>query len=409
MLKTIFKISTALVMMAAPVGAQPQIALPPDEPKPAITRPPELQLQRETPVEAALAAPTPGANTAIGGYGEIVLNAPVEGERGTVVDVRRLVLYVGHNFTESLRVYTELEIEHAVSSATDQGEVEVEQAFVDYLVRRWVNLRAGLVIMPVGIINVYHEPPTFLGADRPETDTRIIPSTWREVGGGLFGAFGPLRYQLYVVTAFAASKDGAPGFDSEGLREGHQEGQLARAHDWGGVLRLDLTPWAPLTIGASGYYSHNAQGDQALGTAPVGIVEGDVRFEWKGMHARAEYANVWIGDADKISAANSTSVASQLRGGYIELGYNVLHPFKTRFDSSLIAFGRYERTDTQAELPPGVPRAPDKDRQVMTFGLSFRPIAEVALKVDYQRFWVDAGLPSADSWDQVNAALAWMF
>src|SRR4029077_5408389 len=80
------------------------------------------------------------------------------------------------------RFYSEVEVEHAISSAEDAGEVEIEQAYLDGLVSRRFNLRAGLLLMPVGIINVYHEPPTFNGVDRPEVDTLIIPSTWREPG-----------------------------------------------------------------------------------------------------------------------------------------------------------------------------------------------------------------------------------
>ena len=123
--------------------------------------------------------------TAVGGYGELTLNAPSNAP--AVVDLRRFVLFVGHNFTDRIRFYSEVEVEHAVSSAEDAGEVEIEQAYLDGLLSRRLNLRAGLILMPVGIINVYHEPPTFNGVDRPEVDTLIIPSTWREPGFGIFG------------------------------------------------------------------------------------------------------------------------------------------------------------------------------------------------------------------------------
>ncbi len=87
--------------------------------------------------------------------------------------MRRIVLYVGHNFTERLRLYTEFELEHAVTSASDKGEFEIEQAFLDYLAWKPLNFRAGIVIIPMGIINIYHEPPTFNGVDRPETKCKL--------------------------------------------------------------------------------------------------------------------------------------------------------------------------------------------------------------------------------------------
>src|SRR4029077_4447862 len=124
---------------------------------------------------------------------------------------------------------------HAISSADDQGEVEIEQAYLDGLFGRRLNLRGGLIIMPVGIINVYHEPPTFNGVDRPEVDVLIIPSTWREPGFGIFCELATgLTYQLYLVNGFNAN-----GFTAEtGVADGHQEAQLAAARDFGGVLRL---------------------------------------------------------------------------------------------------------------------------------------------------------------------------
>jgi|SRR5579871_5457922 len=402
-----------LLFLALPstASAQPDISLPPEEqPKPAIPKPSAIALPRESQIEVPLDAPAQ-SGTAIGGYGEIVLNAPF-GEvppalDGTTADVRRLVLYVGHNFNERLRLYTEIEIEHAVSSASDRGEVEVEQAFVDYVAWRPFNLRAGLIVMPVGIVNVYHEPPTFNGVDRPDTDLRVIPSTWREIGAGAFGAIGPLRYQAYAVTGFAAR-----GFTVEGLRDGHQEGQLARAHDWGVVARVDWTPFAGADVGASFYRCNSSQGDPGIASdVPVTIVEADARLAWRGLHARAELANVWIVGTQALNAVvfptgNEADgpVARQLRGGYLELGYDLLHPFRLRGNPSLVAFGRYERTDTQAEVLDRAP-SPGRDRQAFTVGLTLRPIAEIAVKVDYQRRTAD---PSS-AWNQINVGLGFMY
>jgi hypothetical protein len=424
-----------IALVAVPVRAQPTIELPREEqPRQGIPRPAALQLQRETQIEVPLEQQAT-TGTAIGGYGELTLNSPSNGD--TVVDMRRLVLYFGHNFTPKLRFYGELEIEHAVTSSADQGEVEVEQAFLDYLAWRPLNLRAGVIIMPVGIINIYHEPPTFNGVDRPDTDVLVIPSTWREPGAGIFGELKGLRYQLYVVNGFNAKGFTAAG----GLHEGHQEAQLALGHDWGVVARADY-PFPMLyrfgvsaDLGASFYYSHADQGQAMFkgsqgDDVPVTLAEGDLRLKWRGAELRAELAEVWIGGIHRLNhaleAAASMQAAMQtammaemphryypvshrLWGGYVEAGYNVLGPLKLRSGMQLVPFVRYEHVDMQAEVPSGYQRAPGNQRDTITAGLTYRPIAEVALKLDYQRIWTDADTADNATIDKWNAGLAFMF
>lgn len=428
-LKTIliFILATTIVLDAAgTAAAQPIITLaPPDEPQPGIPRPPILQLPRENQIEVPLNQAPPPVSTAIGGYGELTLNAPSNGPN--VVDMRRLVLFIGHNFTNKLRFYGELEVEHAVTSADDKGEFEIEQAFLDYLAWRPFNLRAGVIIIPMGIINVYHEPPTFNGVDRPETDTVIIPSTWREPGAGFFGEWRTIRYQAYVVNGFDAN-----GFTAtSGVVDGHQEAQLALGHDWGIAARVEHAfPWLyrygiSADAGVSFYFSNADQGQPQFkgsegDTVPVTMVDGDLRARSRGFELRAEIASVFIGGIHRLNRALAAAaladmtdfdgpVARQLIGGYVELGYDVLHPFKLRAGRQLVAFARYERTDTQYDVPADLGRVPGLRRDIVTAGLTFRPIAEVALKFDYQHFWTDATMPADASYYSLNAGVAFMF
>ncbi len=413
----------------APSATTPPATTPgqaaPDQPQPGIPRPPILQLPRETQIEVPLEQAGVGGSTAIGGYGELTLNAPSNGPN--IVDLRRLVLYVGHNFTQRLRFYGELEVEHAVTSAQDKGEFEVEQAFLDYLAYKPLNLRAGVIIIPMGIINVYHEPPTFNGVDRPETDTLIIPSTWREPGIGIFGEWRGIRYQAYVVNGFNAN-----GFTaSNGLADGHQEAQLALGIDWGLAARVEHAfPWLlrygiSADAGVSFYFSNADQGQAKFkgsqgDTVPVTMVDGDLRARTRGFELRAEIASVWIGGIHRLNRAlladalaNMTSfdgpVARQLLGGYVELGYDVLQPLKLRAGRQLIAFARYERVDTQYEVPSDLGRQPGDRHDTVTAGLRFLPIAEVALKLDYQHVWTDATIPADADFYRINAGLAFMF
>jgi hypothetical protein len=422
---TLFAVAAIDSFDARAAVAQPAITLAPDEPQPGIPRPPILQLPRETQIEVPLEQPGTSGSTAIGGYGELTLNAPSNGPN--VVDLRRLVLYVGHNFTQRLRFYGELEVEHAVSSADDQGEFEVEQAFLDYLAYKPLNFRAGVIIIPMGIINVYHEPPTFNGVDRPETDQLIIPSTWREPGAGIFGEWRGLRYQAYVVNGFNAN-----GFTaSSGVREGHQEAQLALGHDWGLSARVEHAfPWLyrygiSADAGVSFYYSHADQGQPQFkgpdgDSIPVTMIDGDLRARSRGLELRAEIATVFIGGTHRLNRALADAaatvgatfdgpVAHQLLGGYVELGYNVLQPFHLRSGRQLVPFARYEHVDTQYDLPADLGRAPGNLHDTVTAGLTFRPIAEVAVKLDYQHVWTDADRDADASFYRINAGLAFMF
>ena len=417
-----FKISTAkgavaialalaIALASSPAGAQ----MPgPAAPGPVVDLPPEhdmpsTALPRETPIENPLGGAPALTGTAVGGYGELTLNAPSNAP--AVVDLRRFVLFVGHNFTDRIRFYSEVEVEHAVSSAGDAGEVEIEQAYVDGLVSRRLNLRAGLIIMPVGIINVYHEPPTFNGVDRPEVDTLIIPSTWREPGFGVFGELTTgLSYQLYLVNGLDAN-----GFTADaGVADGHQEAMLAAARDFGAVGRLSYEPMLATILGVSGYYATSGNTLRStVGNVPVGLFEVDARTRYRGFSARAELALLFIGDtaalnvalAGKVPPTTSLPVAKRSQGGYLEAAYDLMRLIAPSTDQSVTVFGRYDYANTQASVAGGL--TPDQTliRHVLTVGLVYRPIPQIALKGDYRRHWFGAGA----GYNELAAALAWMF
>jgi len=129
----------------------------------------------------------------IGGYGEVHYNQPLNNGKtdlGTL-DVHRMVLFFGYNFSSKTQFVTEIEVEYA-------KEIWVEQAFLQHKLAHWVNFKAGLLLVPMGIINEYHEPNTFNGVERPAIDNKLSLSTWREVGAGFTGTILPasLKYQL---------------------------------------------------------------------------------------------------------------------------------------------------------------------------------------------------------------------
>jgi hypothetical protein len=385
-----------------PVTSAPADAAQPDQPQTA--------LPRETAIENPLGRAGAISGSAFGGYGELTLNAPANGP--SVVDMRRLVLFFGHDFSEKLRFYSEIEIEHAISSATDQGEVEVEQAYLDGLFNKKINLRGGLILMPVGIINIYHEPPSFNGVDRPDLDQLIIPTTWREAGVGIFGELAEgLRYQLYGVTAFNAN-----GFTAQAaLREGHQEAQLAYAGDFGGVARLDYEPLLGTVFGFSAYAATSGNTlRSAAGRVPVSLLEADARTRWGGFTARAEAAVLFVGDAAALNRAleggtaeqqDAVPVSSQARGAYLEVGYDVLRQLAPKERQSLTAFVRGEYVDTQADVPAGFEAKLEFRRYSAVAGLVYRPIPQIALKADYRRRAFGAG----PGFNEIATAITWLF
>ena len=179
------------------------------------------------------------------------------------------MLFFGHNFSDRLRFYSEFEVEHAVSSAGDRGEAEVEQAYLDGLLGRRLSLRGGLIIMPVGIINVYHEPPTFNGVDRPAVDTYVIPTTWREPGVGDLrrDCRDGLRYQLYVDERLQRERLHRRDRD----REKAIRRRSSRTPATGAASRASTTSrvWATI-FGGSAYYATSGNSlTSTVGKVPV--------------------------------------------------------------------------------------------------------------------------------------------
>jgi hypothetical protein len=363
---------------------------------------PVTDLPRETPIENSLGR-TRASGSAIGGYGELILNAPSNGP--SVVDLRRVVLYVGHDFTEHIRFYSELEVEHAVSTLGNAAEVGIEQAYLDWVQSSRFGLRGGLVLMPMGIINIYHEPPSFFGVDRPDVDTYVIPTTWREPGVGLFGeVVEGLRYQLYLVDGFNAN-----GFSAQfGVQPGAQLASLAYAGDFCVIGRIDYEPVLGTVFGLSAYGGTSGNTLTAsVGKVPVGLFDFDARSRLGGLTLRLEAALLTIGDTAALDAALTANgpVASLSWGGYAEAGYDLLRWWAPSTNQELSLFDRFDTVDTQLVVPAGQV-ANLADRRVSDIvGLVYKPIPQIALKLDGRRQWLGNGVV----YNQLDSAITWIF
>jgi hypothetical protein len=325
----------------------------------------------------------------IGGYGEMLYanfdstnESGAPSDKSDQFDFLRAVVYVGYKFNDRFLFNSELEFEHA--STSEDGSVSVEFAYIDYLWRSQINVRGGLLLLPMGFINEMHEPTTFLGASRPETERQIIPSTWRENGAGLFGELGPFDYRTYIVNGLDASE-----FAASGLRGGRQKGSKAKAEDFAWVGRFDYAGTPGLLVGLSGYIGNSGQGltgDQGNSIdVRTSIVEGHVEWRWQGLELRLLGARAELEDVAALNLEmelpSDESVGEEMSGAYLQAGYDVLRWVKG--NAKLIPFVRWERLNTQAKVADGYVANPTYDQKILTAGLSYLPIDQLVVKLDY--------------------------
>jgi hypothetical protein len=360
----------------------------------------------------------------IGGYGEGLYSNPsstlqdgTPSGREAQLDWLRAVLYFGVKFDDRILFNSEIEVEHATTGEGGEarGEVALEFAYLDFLVRPQVNVRAGLVLVPMGFVNERHEPPTYFGTRRPLVETIVLPTTWSEIGVGVYGEVGPkVTYRAYVTSGLAAAagnSSGAEGFTAQGIRDGRAEGSQAAAEDLALTGRIDGDPVTGLTIGASFFTGDAGQKKPVAGgrlSARTTIVDGHVEYRWRGLQLRGLYARTTIAHAEEVNAAQgfagSSSVGSRQYGWYGEGGYDVLtHVADCRH--ALIPYLRYERLDTQNAVPAGFAADPANDLTLTTAGLQWKPIPNVSVKVDWNRT-TTAARTGFDEW---NLALGYMF
>ncbi|MEK8089468.1 hypothetical protein [Thermithiobacillus plumbiphilus] len=341
--------------------------------------------------------------TTIGGYGEVHYNNYIKDEKDDEVDLHRFVLFFGHKFNDWISLSSELEVEHAFVEGDEGGEVAMEQAYLNFHFSDAVNLRTGLQLIPMGFLNEIHEPPTFFGVERNEIETRIIPSTWRELAVSLTGQPVPgLEYHVGVSNGLAVGDE----FDADKpLKKFRQGGSEASANDLAFYGALNYRGLPGLTLGGSvftGNMGQNGAKNPALEGIDARATLWDLHAQAniRNFHLRALYARGTISDAGALSnVVSSGSVPEAFYGWYVEPAYTVWQSG----DKKLIPFARYERFNTQDEMPTGIAADPDSDEQVTTLGMNFYPTANVVFKADYQDF---DKVSTNDRW---NLGVGYMF
>jgi hypothetical protein len=355
------------------------------------------------------------AGVTLGGYGEMLLEKfdsqredDVPANRPASLDYLRQVLYVGYKFNDELLFNSEIEFEHAGIGGAATGEVVLEFAYIDWARRREFGIRGGLVLLPVGLVNELHEPPVVLGARRPDLETEIIPTTWRGNGAGAFGEWGGgFSYRGYVTEGLNAR-----GFTAaRPLRGGRQVGSRSRAVKPGFSGRVDWAGVPGLTVGVSGYTGNSWQENQRPDTTLTPwttVLDVHARVQWRSLEVRALWVDGRQEDAgdlsDVLGLTGSNRLGERFGGWYVEAQVDLIPWLVPGSIYGLLPYARYERYDTQDDVPGGVENLAN-ERTVLTAGAAFKPHPNVVLKADYQHRHNEAET-GVSQW---NAQLGYMF
>lgn len=345
----------------------------------------------------------------IGGYGEMMYTNYTDTHGNSAnkdsADLERAVIYLGYKFNDWVILNNEIEFEHASTGegAEQKGEVSVEFSQLDFLLNSKYNIRAGLMLVPMGFINEMHEPTTYHGNHRPDVERYVIPSTWREMGAGLFGEILPgLQYRIYAMNGLNAN-----GFSTTGITEGRQGGSNAKAEDFAFTGRLDYTPnIAPgLLVGASTFLGNSGQkdipGSGKNAAVFTQLYEGHVQYKYKGLELRALGAWSKIDDTALLNPHLENGPTGQESfGWYLEAAHDIM-PFVWKDSSQYLApFVRLERYNTLASVANGFSAATGLDRWIYQAGISYKPIDNIIVKADYRniqdRKIIPEGVPSGD-------------
>jgi hypothetical protein len=306
----------------------------------------------------------------IGGYGELHYNNL---DSGNEIDYHRFVLYFGHAFTENLSFYSELELEHALAGEGAPGEIELEQAFVQWDFSPSHRIRAGMMLVPVGFLNETHEPDTFYGVERNSIEKNVIPTTWWEAGASLSGEVtSTLKYDFMLHSGLALDLDHPSAKKQTNIRSARQKVSEATAEALAYSGRLEWQPNASLKIGGTVQYQADlTQGAGAGGAKDIDglLIESHIEAFAGPFSLRALYARWDLDDAIAVINAGSEK---QL-GWYVEPRY--------RISDRLGLFARYGEFDLQAGQ-----NAMDSQNETIDVGLNYWIHETVVIKADIQRY-----------------------
>jgi len=357
----------------------------------------------------------------IGGYAQIDYNQPFDKDikKLGALEVHRMILFVGYNYNENTKFISEIEFEHV-------NELYVEQAFLEHKITPWLSFRGGLLLVPMGIINEYHEPPLYNGVERPVIDNIISPTTWRELGAGFTGQFidASVKYQIYAINGFN-------GYDSKGilngkdaLRKGRQKGINTYMSTPNLALRTEYYGLRSVRLGLSGYFGdtqsklyHDIKRNDEVAMAKadssvvgVNMIGLDARYQRKALELKGQLYYVSLSNTEaynKFTASGSklNDLGRAMLGYYAEVGYNVLQGCNT--EKQLVPFVRYEHYNTHFAVDDVIKVNDAYHNKILTTGFGYKLTSDAVLKLDVS--FVKNNKPDAITTKTMNAGIGLLF
>lgn len=336
----------------------------------------------------------------LGGYAQIDYNEK-DGSEAGVLDVHRMILFVGYKFNDKVSFLTEIEYEHV-------KELYVEQAYIKYKANESVNVLAGLILVPMGIVNEFHEPTTFYGVERPNVDKYVVPTTWRELGVGVSGNLVDLslKYQAYLFNGFISYVDGAGVLrGTDGLRKGRQKGAESAINSPNLSMKFDYYGIRGLRLGVAGYFGKTQTDDTTIEDSTVGVsmIGLDARYKYNNLELRGQYITTTLTNTEEFNNLTGKDLGSQIDGYYAEIAYN----FNLKGVETLTPFVRYENYNTHAGVEGSLVQNKAYDRSDVFLGLNYKVADGAAFKVDYQIS--DNAIVGSTVKNQFNAGVAIWF
>lgn len=312
---------------------------------------------------SAVESSTNTSATTIGGYGELHYNN-IKNNNGSdyqKVDFHRFVLFIGHEFNSKVRFFSEFELEHSLSGEGKPGEVELEQAYVEYDYSDTVTAKAGLFLVPVGILNETHEPTTFYGVERNGVESNIVPATWWEAGAGFnYKAAAGLSFDGAVTSGLLVK-------DDYKIRGGRQKVANANADSLAYTGRVKYTAVPGLELAATLQYQEDLKQGTTAQEASATLIEAHAVYNKDNFSVRALYAS-WDIDSDDAKALGR----DEQTGWYVEPSY--------RLNDQFGVFARYEAYDNNAG------NSANTEEKITSFGVNYNLHPNVVFKADLQKF-----------------------
>lgn len=357
----------------------------------------------------------------IGGYAQIDYNQPFGSDTryNGKLDIHRLVMLFGYNFSDRTSFVTEIEFEHVT-------EVYVEQAFLQHRITDGINFRGGLMLIPMGIINEFHEPTTYNGVERPVIDSYLAPTTWREIGFGFTGVLlaPSIKYQAYLVNGFNSYNGNGILNGSSGFRKGRQKGAESIISHPNFTFKTEYFGIRGLNLGVSGYFGNTssslfngisktdetavARADSSIvGIAMAGL---DGRFTRGGLSLRGQLYYTIISNSEGYNSFTSVAgtpndLGSQMTGYYIEASYNLFRSMEST-DYELIPFIRYSNYNTHHRVDESLTANSSYHKTIITTGAGMKLSNGAVIKCDIQLIKPE----SASSFSKTfNAGIGVMF